>query len=76
MQIQRRFNDGFAAQGVTRWGELRQIATTNGKQGVAEIPDFVVNCIVIKGKPYFGYTLGYNFKIWHIERSKDRIISP
>ncbi len=48
----------------------------NGKQGVAEIRGFMVNCIVTKGKSDFGYTLGYNFKNRHKERSKDRVISP
>ena len=47
-------------------------ANTHGKQGVAEMRDFVVNCIVIKGKPDFGYTFGYNFKKWHKERSIGR----
>ena len=48
----------------------RTEANRNGKQGVAEMRDFVVNCIVIKRKSDFGYTLGYNFKKWHKERSK------
>ena len=49
--------------------------TVNDKQGVAEIRDFVVNCIVVKGKSDFGYTLGYNFKNWYKEKSIDIIIS-
>ena len=48
---------------------------TNGKQGVAEMQGSMVNCIVIKGKSHFGYTLGYNFKNWYKGSSIGRIIS-
>ena len=47
----------------------------NGKQAVAELGDFMVNCIVVKRKSDFGYTLVYNFKKWRKARSKQRIIS-
>jgi hypothetical protein len=53
----------------------RAEANRDGKRGVAEMQDFMVNCIVTKGKSDFGYTLGYNFKNWNKGSSIGRIIS-
>ena len=43
----------------------------SGKQGVAEMWDSVVKCIVTEGKSHFGYTLGYNFEFCRWEPKMD-----